>query len=119
MSISISQGDYILYQDISEGSPTGRIWDFPGGTPTGATATNPIVRYVSPSNTGFNAKLTISIGSISSSNEKSNIIVVAPENISMTMTSNQTAVVPMGKGVTYTAVGSTASAATIHGTLLV
>ena len=111
MSISISQGDYILYQDISEGSPTGRIWDFPGGTPTGATATNPIVRYSSPSNTGFSAKLTVSIGSISSSNEKSNIIVVAPENISMTMTSNQTAVVPMGKGVTYTAVGSTASAA--------
>jgi len=111
MSISISQGDYILYQDISEGSPTGRIWNFPGGTPTGATATNPIVRYASPSNTGFSAKLTVSIGSISSSNEKSNIIVVAPENISMTMTSNQTAVVPMGKGVTYTAVGSTASAA--------
>ena len=111
MSISISQGDYILYQDISEGSPTGRIWDFPGGTPTGATATNPIVRYSSPSNTGFSAKLTVSIGSISSSKEKSNIIVVAPENISMTMTSNQTAVVPMGKGVTYTAVGSTASAA--------
>ena len=111
MSISISQGDYILYQDISEGSPTGRIWDFPGGTPTGATATNPIVRYSSPSNTGFSAKLTVSIGSISSSNEKSNLIVVAPENISMTMTSNQTAVVPMGKGVTYTAVGSTASAA--------
>jgi hypothetical protein len=111
MSISISQGDYILYQDISEGSPTGRIWNFPGGTPTGATATNPIVRYASPSNTGFSAKLTVSIGSISSSNEKSNIIVVAPENISMTMTSNQTAVVSMGKGVTYTAVGSTASAA--------
>jgi len=111
MSISISQGDYILYQDISEGSPTGRIWNFPGGTPTGATATNPIVRYVSPSNTGFSAKLTVSIGSISSSNEKSNIIVVVPENISMTMISNQTTVVPMGTTVSYTAVGSTASAA--------
>jgi hypothetical protein len=111
MSISISQGDYILYQDISDGSPTGRIWNFPGGTPTGATATNPIVRYSSPSNTGFSAKLTVSIGSISSSNEKSNIIVVVPENISMTMTSNQTTVVPMGTTVSYTAVGSTASAA--------
>ena len=42
MALSIAQGDYILFEDTSIGSPTGRSWDFPGGTPTGSTAANMI-----------------------------------------------------------------------------
>jgi hypothetical protein len=111
MSISIAQGDYVLYQDTSLGSPTGRVWNFPGGTPTGATATNPIVRYLSPSTAGFGAKLTITKGPINTFKEDTNIIIVTPENISVTLTSNIPTVttIPMGTAVTYTAVGSTAS----------
>lgn len=115
MALSITQGDYILYQDTSLGSPTGRSWNFPGGTPTGATSANPIVKYDSPSTTGFNTRLTITDGfvEINSVNVDANkdIIIVAPENISTTLTSNVPAntVVPMGTSVTYTAVGSTAS----------
>jgi len=115
MSLSITQGDYILYQDTSLGSPTGRSWNFPGGTPTGATSANPLVKYDSPSSTGFNTKLTITDGfvEINSVNVDANkdIIVVTPENISTTLTSNVPAntVIPMRTNVTYTAVGSTAS----------
>jgi hypothetical protein len=115
MALSITQGDYILYQDTSLGSPTGRSWNFPGGTPTGATSANPLVKYDSPSSTGFNTKLTITDGfvEINSVNVDANkdIIVVTPENISTTLTSNvpTNTSVPMGTSVTYTAVGSTAS----------
>jgi len=111
MSISITQGDYVLYQDTSLGSPTGRTWNFPGGTPTGATASNPIVRYLSPSSTGFNAKLTITKGAVNTYKEETNIIVVIPENISVTLTSNVAVgtTITMGTSVTYTAVGSTGS----------
>jgi len=111
MSISITQGDYVLYQDTSSGNATGRAWNFPGGTPTGATAANPVVRYLSPSNTGFGAKLTITKGAINSIKNETNIIIVTPENISVALTSNVSAgtTIPMGTSVTYTAVGSTAS----------
>jgi hypothetical protein len=111
MSISITQGDYVLYQDTSVGNPTGRAWNFPGGTPTGATASNPIVRYLSPSGSGFPAKLTITKGSINTFKEETNIIIVTPENISVALTSSVPAgtTIPMGTTVTYTAVGSTAS----------
>jgi PKD repeat protein len=111
MSISITQGDYVLYQDTSLGNATGRVWNFPGGTPTGATAANPVVRYLSPSNTGFGAKLTITKGAINSIKNETNIIIVTPENISVALTSNVPAgtTIPMGTSVTYTAVVSTAS----------
>ena len=111
MSISITQGDYVLYQDTSLGSPTGRTWNFLGGTPTGATASNPIVRYLSPSSTGFNAKLTITKGAVNAIKEETNIIVVTPENTSVTLTSSVPVgtAITMGTSVTYTAVGSTAS----------
>ena len=115
MALSIAQGDYILFEDTSIGSPTGRFWNFPGGTPTGSTAANPVVKYDSPSTIGFDPKLTITDGfvEISSVNvdRNRNIVIVTPENISATLTSNVPAntVVPMGTSVTYTAVGSTAS----------
>lgn len=115
MALSITQGDYILFEDTSVGSPTGRFWNFPGGTPTGATSANPIVKYDSPSSIGFDPKLTITDGfvEISSVNVdgNKNIVIVTPENISTTLTSNVPAntVIPMKTNVTYTAVGSTAS----------
>jgi hypothetical protein len=108
MSIAITQGDYVLYQDTSIGNPTGRAWNFPGGTPTGATATNPIVRYLSPNSSGYNVKLTVTKSAISSFKEETKIIVVNPENISVTLRSNATSPsVNMGTTVIYTAVGST------------
>ena len=111
MSISITQGDYVLYQDTSLGSPTGITWNFPGGTPTGATASNPIVRYLSPSSSGFNAKLTITKVAVNAIKEETNIIVVTPENTSVTLTSSVPVgtAITMGTSVTYTAVGSTGS----------
>lgn len=108
MAISINQGDYVLYQDISIGNPTSRAWNFPGGTPTGATASNPIVRYLSPSGVGFNAKLTVTRSSVSVSKEESNIIVVIPENVSVSLSTNViSSPVRMGTTVTYTASGAT------------
>jgi hypothetical protein len=111
MSITITQGDYVLYQDTSVGNPTSRAWNFPGGTPTGGTAANPVVRYLSPSNTGFSAKLTITRGVINSIKNETNIIIVTPENISVTLTNNVPTgtTIPMGANVNYTAAGSTAS----------
>lgn len=108
MSISINQGDYVLYQDISIGNPTSRAWNFPGGTPTGATASNPIVRYLSPNTAGYNAKLTVQKLAVTSSKEEINAISVNPENISVSLSTNvTTSPVPMGTSVTYTASGST------------
>ena len=108
MSISINQGDYVLYQDISIGNPTSRAWNFPGGTPTGATASNPIVRYLSPNTAGYNAKLTVQKAAVTSSKEEINVISVTPENISVSLSTNvTTSPVPMGTSVTYTAAGST------------
>ena len=108
MSISINQGDYVLYQDISIGNPTSRAWNFPGGTPTGATASNPIVRYLSPNKAGYNAKLTVQKAAVTSSKEEVNAISVSPENISVSLSTNvTTSPVPMGTSVTYTAAGST------------
>ena len=117
MSLSINQGDYILYQDASVGNPTSRTWNFPGGTPTGSVASNPIVRYLSPSSLGFNAKLTVTKGAISSSKEETNIISVSPENISVSLSSNATSTVNMGTTVTYTAAGSTGNLAYYSWTL--
>jgi hypothetical protein len=108
MSISINQGDYVLYQDISVGNPTTRSWNFPGGTPTGSTGLNPIIRYLSPSGSGFNAKLTVTKATVSSTKEESNIIVVLPENISVALSTNVTvSSVHMGTTVIYTASGAT------------
>ena len=108
MSIAITQGDYVLYQDTSVGNPTSRAWNFPGGTPTGASSLNPIVRYLSPNSSGYNVKLTVTKSSISSFKEEINIISVTPENTSVTLTSNVTAPsVNMGTTVTYTTAGST------------
>jgi hypothetical protein len=108
MSISINQGDYVLYQDISVGNPTSRNWNFPGGTPTGSVSLNPIIRYLSPSGSGFNAKLTVTKATVSSTKEESNIIVVLPESISVTLSTNVTvSSVHMGTTVTYTALGAT------------
>lgn len=108
MSISINQGDYVLYQDISVGNPTTRSWNFPGGTPTGSTGLNPIIRYLSPSGSGFNAKLTVTKAVVSSTKEESNIIVVLPENISVALSTNvTTSPVHMGTTVIYTVAGAT------------
>ena len=111
MSLSINQGDYVLFQDASVGNPTRRVWSFSGGSPTFSTDTNPIVRYLSPSSLGFNVSLTVyegATGANSSTKEESNIIVVSPENISVTLSTNVTvSPVPMGTSVSYTAAGST------------
>lgn len=108
MALTITQGDYILYQDTSIGNPTSRAWNFPGGTPTGATATNPIVRYLSPNVPGYNVKLTVTKSSISAFKEEVKIISVNPENISVSLTSNAASPsVNMGTSVTYTAAGYT------------
>jgi hypothetical protein len=108
MSITINQGDYVLYQDISVGNPTSRSWNFPGGTPTGSVSLNPIIRYLSPSGSGFNAKLTVTKVAVTSTKEESNIIVVLPENISVSLsTSVTTSPVHMGTTVIYTVAGST------------
>ena len=108
MSIEITQGDYVLYQDTSIGNPTGRAWDFPGGTPTGASTLNPIVRYLSPNRAGYDVKLTVTKSAVSSFKQEKKIIVVKSENTSVTLTSNAASPsVNMGTQVTYTAAGST------------
>lgn len=111
MSLSINQGDYVLFQDASVGNPKRRVWGFSGGSPTSSTDTNPIVRYLSPSSLGFNVSLTVYEGveGVYSTKEESNIIVVSPENISVTLSTNVDTVssVPMGTSVSYTAAGST------------
>ena len=110
MSVTISQGDYVYYQDTSTGAPTGWAWTFQGGSPTGSSSQNPVVRYLSPSYSGYGTTLIASKGILSSSKTSSNIILVNPESlyISVDATPNT---VSMGSTITYTVVGPTASVA--------
>lgn len=111
MSVTITQGDYIYYQDTSVGSPTSRQWYFPGGTPTGATATNPLIRYLSPSTPGFDSTLT-AIKSIpgginlTSIKTEPNIIKVDPENLTVSLSATPSTV-RMSQQVYYGASGPT------------
>jgi len=84
MSLQIQQGDYIFYQDTSVGGPPVIWnWNFPGGTPTGSSNQNQIVRYLSPYVPGYNASLYVedSFG-VFSSKTVSNAISVTSENLS-------------------------------------
>ena len=38
-------GSTVNFTDLSSNSPTGWIWDFPGGSPTSSTIQNPIITY--------------------------------------------------------------------------
>lgn len=42
---TICAGQTVTYTDQSAGSPTSRLWTFPGGTPATSTAVNPTVTY--------------------------------------------------------------------------
>jgi hypothetical protein len=118
MSIEITQGDYVLYQDASIGNPTSRAWDFPGGTPTGASTLNPIVRYLSPNKSGYDVKLTVTKSAVSSFKQEKKIIVVKSESTFVTLTSNAVgSSVNMGTQVTYTAAGPTGNLSYYNWTL--
>jgi hypothetical protein len=84
MSLQIQQGDYIFYQDTSVGGPPVYWdWSFPGGTPTGSSSQNQVVRYLSPYVPGYNASLYVedSFG-VFSSKTVDNAISVTSENLS-------------------------------------
>lgn len=115
MSVTITQGDYIYYQDTSTGGPTSRQWSFPGGTPTGATATNPLIQYLSPSTPGFDATLTaikaLPGGSnLTSTKTEANIIKVNSENLSVTLTATPSTS-RMSSPIVYGASGPTGNVA--------
>jgi PKD repeat protein len=43
----IYEGDSIIFDDISSGNVTSRLWSFPGGNPTSSTTVKPIITYSS------------------------------------------------------------------------
>jgi len=115
MSITIIQGDYVYYQDTTSGGPNGWTWNFSGGSPTGSTAQNPLVRYLSPSTPGFDTSLsaskTIPGGiTLTSSKTEANIIKVDPENINVSLSATPSTV-RMSQNIVYAASGPTGNIA--------
>ncbi len=111
MSITITQGDYVYYQDTTTGGPNGWTWTLSGGTPAGSTAQNPLVRYLSPSTPGFSTTLsaskTIPGGiTLTSSKTEANIIKVDPENINVSLSATPSTV-RMSQTIVYVANGPT------------
>lgn len=109
MSEQIEQGDYIYFQDTTVGGPPVLWkWNFPGGSPTGGTAPNPVVRYLGPNASGFGVTLYVEDQySVSSSKTENNIIVVLPENLNSVSITSSPSRATMSQPVTYTAAGPT------------
>jgi hypothetical protein len=109
MAQQIEQGDYIFYQDATVGGPPVLwSWLFPGGTPTGSSNQNPIVRYLAPNSLGYNVTLYVEdTYSIYSSKTENNAIVVVPENLSSISLSASTANATLSETVLYTVAGPT------------
>ncbi len=111
MSLTITQGDYVYYQDTSSGGPNGWTWNFSGGSPTGSTAQNPLVRYLSPSTPGFDTVLTASKtipGGIILTSVKTepNLIKVNAENLTVSLSATPSTI-RMSQNVVYGASGPT------------
>lgn len=45
---SVCVGQAVTYNDLSSNNPTGWSWQFPGGTPSTSTSSNPVVTYSAP-----------------------------------------------------------------------
>jgi hypothetical protein len=108
MAQQIEQGDYIFFQDATQGGPP-VLWDwyFPGGSPTGSGFQNPIIRYLAPNSSGYNVSLYVEDAfSIYSTKTENNAIYVTPENLSsITLSTNLFAT--LSENVTYTVSGPT------------
>jgi hypothetical protein len=109
------QGDIIYFYDTSTGQVVSRSWDFPGGTPTGATSTSPLVVYNIPNTNGWDVKLLITDASgITGVSEGKNIIVVFPENFTLSFTPTPSSSL-IDQNVTYQSTGTAASGLTGSG----
>ena len=111
MSIAISQGDYIYYQDTSTGAPTGWSWVFQGGTPTGSASQNPVVLYQSPSPyAGYTTTLTVTKDLLVSTKVEASAVYVNPETLYIEISAAPT-LIPMSTNVSYSVTGTTGSIA--------
>ncbi len=76
-SISVPEGGYVSFTDLSTGNPVKWQWSFPGGNPAASTEQNPSnIQYNSPGT--YQVSLTVTNGSQSNTETKTNFIVVYP-----------------------------------------
>jgi PKD repeat protein len=85
---SIYVGDSIDFTDHSIGNPTSRSWSFSGGTPATSTTQDPVITYNTAGT--YNVSLTVSNGSCSSTETKTNYITVSDLPSSACSFSNNT-----------------------------
>ncbi len=76
-SVSVPEGGTVNFTDKSTGSPTSWSWTFQGGTPSSSTQQNPSdILYSNPGT--YQVSLTVSDGTHSNTETKTNFIVVYP-----------------------------------------
>jgi len=109
------QGDTIYFYDTSSGQVVSRSWEFPGGTPTGATSTSPLVVYNIPNTNGWDVKLLITDSTgITGVAEGKNIVVIFPESFTLNFTANPSSSL-IDQNVTYQSTGTAGSGLTGSG----
>lgn len=76
-SVSVPEGSDVSFTDKSSGNPTSWSWKFEGGTPDTSTQQNPThILYSTPGT--YEVSLTVSDGTHSNTETKTNYIVVYP-----------------------------------------
>lgn len=111
--VTINQGDYVYFYDLSIGDIISREWLFPGGTPTGGTGFAQAVQYIDVNGSGFSVTLTVTDPSISLSKTENSAIVVDPQDffVSLLITDgvNPISSTDMSRQVYFIATGPTGS----------
>lgn len=79
----ICAGDTVIFSDLSYSNPSSWLWQLSGATPSTSSQQNPIIVYDQPG--VYDARLTVSSGSVVKTNLKSNMIRVY-SNIADTVT---------------------------------
>ncbi|GMT45994.1 MAG: hypothetical protein IEMM0006_1826 [bacterium] len=76
-TVSVPEGGDVSFTDLSSGNPVSWSWDFEGGNPSHSTLQNPSnIKYSKPGS--FEVTLTISNGTKSNTEIKTNFILVYP-----------------------------------------
>lgn len=83
---SICTGQTITFTDFSTGTPTSRLWSFPGGTPSTSTVANPTVTYNTPGVYNVTLSVTNSFGT----NARTDTAYVTVQSPQTSFTSNVT-----------------------------
>jgi len=102
--LTISTGETVMFNDLSEGNPTQWSWEFEGGTPSTSSEKNPTVTYSQEGS--FAVKLTVENGNSSDEEFKADYILVqAPASINADFSANEVEVT-VGSQVQFTDISS-------------